>query len=74
MLFDCAYACQNAVPIDGNGLTSVARYHVGDNVPFQHSFEAYIEKYKENNWNEGRAICVYEATAYWYVMPQNLYS
>jgi hypothetical protein len=34
-------------------------------VPFQHSFEACIEKYKGNEWGNGFR-CLYGATAYWY--------
>lgn len=66
-LFDSAYACQSMVPIDGNGYTSVARFHVCDNIPFNSGFEAFIEKYKENQWGEG-SECRYACTVYWYLM------
>lgn len=67
-LFDSAFACQNAVPINGNGLTSVARFHIGDNIPFQKSLECFIEKYKANTWDNNRAVCEYKVTCYWYMM------
>ena len=63
--FDSAYACQSRVPIDGNGYTSVARFHICDSIPFYQGFEAYIEKYKENLWGDG-GQCLYACTAYWY--------
>jgi hypothetical protein len=66
--FESAYACQPCVPIDGNGHTSVSRFHICDNVPFQTGFEAYIEKYKDNQWGAGNS-CLYAAVAYWYQRP-----
>lgn len=63
--FDSAYACMNAMPLDGNGHTGVSRFQVADNVPFQRSFEAYIEKYKPDSWENG-GVCLYAATPYWY--------
>ncbi len=39
----------------------VARHHIADNVPFQKSFEAAIEKYHADNWPLQFAV-----TAYWY--------
>jgi len=65
--FHSAYACQSMVPIDGNGFTSVARFHVCDNIPFFSGFEAFIEKYKDNQWGEG-CECLYACTAYWYLL------
>ena len=44
--FDSAFAVQNALPLTGNGMTSVARFQIVDNIPFQNELEAYIEKYK----------------------------
>jgi len=66
-MFDSAYACQSVVPIDGNGYTSVARFHICDNIPFSKSFEAYIEKDKENIWGKD-CECLYACTAYWYLL------
>ncbi|KAJ0377234.1 hypothetical protein COL26b_004423 [Colletotrichum chrysophilum] len=63
--FDSAYACQPYVELDANGHTSVCRFHVCDDVPFHKSFEAYIEKYKPNNWGPGND-CLYAVVAYWY--------
>ena len=66
-LVDSAFAVQNAVPLTGNGMTSVARFHIVDNIPFQNELEAYIEKYKANTWDDSRAVCEYRATCYWYM-------
>ncbi|MDR1598969.1 MAG: DUF2961 domain-containing protein [Oscillospiraceae bacterium] len=64
-LFDSPFAAMSAMPLDGNGITSACRFHVADNVPFQRSFEAFIEKYKGERWGESNR-CSYAATAYWY--------
>ena len=46
--FEYAYHCQSMT--EGNrGHQSVLRWHITDNVPFQNSFEACIEKYYGNN-------------------------
>lgn len=63
--FDSAFAAMNAMPIDGNGHTSVSRFHVADCVSFQSAFAAFIEKYKPNIW-EGRNKCLYAALPFWY--------
>lgn len=63
--FESSYAAMNRMPLSGNGDTSVMRFHIADNIPFQNRFEAYIEKYKANEWGEGCA-CTYAATVYWY--------
>lgn len=66
-LFESPFACQSYTPIDGNGHTSVNRFHVCDDIPFQSSFEGCIEKYKGNRWGDaGRNVCLYDAVAYWY--------
>lgn len=63
--FDSPFAMMNHMPIDGNGHTSVSRFHVADSVPFQNRFEGYLEKYKADVWgDEGR--CLFAATPYWY--------
>jgi hypothetical protein len=67
--FDSAYACQSLVPIkDNNGFTSVVRFQISDNIPFQKSFDGFIEKYLPENWVHGdiKGICNYACTAYWY--------
>lgn len=64
-VFDSAFACQPYIDIDGNGHTSVNRFHICDDIPFQESFEGCIEKYKGNRWGEGN-LCLYAAVAYWY--------
>lgn len=45
-------------------LQSLNRWHIADNVPFQKSFEAYIEKYS-SNFHPTR----YDCMAYWYLAP-----
>lgn len=64
-LFDSAYAVQSRMPVNGNGHTSVMRLQVCDNVPFNKSFEGFIEKYKDCSWN-GKNTCIYEVTPFWY--------
>ncbi|MDI4643523.1 glycoside hydrolase family 172 protein [Cohnella hashimotonis] len=64
-MFDSAFASQPYVEIDGNGHTSVNRFHICDNIPFNQSFEGFMEKYKANRWEEVNR-CLYAATAYWY--------
>ena len=64
-LFESSFAAMNAMPLDGNGITSVMRFHVADNIPFQRRFEGFIEKYKADEWGEG-GVCRYCAVPYWY--------
>jgi hypothetical protein len=63
--FESAYAAQPHVPVDGNGHTSVCRFHVGDDVPFQRSFEACIEKYLLNH-GPNQHECTYDCVVFWY--------
>lgn len=49
---------------ENRGHASVNRWHITDNVPFQTSFTATIEKYFPNT-----QPTLYAATAYWYLMP-----
>lgn len=66
--FDSAYAVQNEVPADGNGVTSVSRFHICDSIPFQKEFQGFLEKYKEEHWGgELNGICRYACTAYYYL-------
>jgi hypothetical protein len=69
-LFDSPFATQPFTPINGNGHTIVNRFHIADNVPFQNSFEGYLEKYKSNQWGE-KNVCLFDAVVYWYQMPEN---
>lgn len=70
-MFDSAFASQPYIEMDGNGHTSVNRFHIADNIPFQESFEGFIEKYKDNAWGSGNR-CLYAATVYWYQEPGTL--
>ncbi|HMO57487.1 MAG TPA: DUF2961 domain-containing protein [Roseiflexaceae bacterium] len=63
--FESAYACMPWIELDANGHTSVNRFHICDDIPFQQSFEGCIEKYWPNRWGDGNA-CLYAAVAYWY--------
>jgi hypothetical protein len=59
--FEHAYHSQNYT--EGNmGYQSLNRWQVIDNVPFQESFEAYMEKYFPNKWPTQ-----YATVAYWYL-------
>ena len=78
-LFDHGFASQPYTAIDGNGHTIISRFHIGDNVPFQNSFTGVIEKYKANKWGDKEQnciecpnICLYQAVAFWYLMPGQL--
>ena len=63
--FDSPFACQPYTPINGNGHTVVNRFQIADNVPFQKSFEAYLEKYKKDQWGMNNR-CLYDVVVYWY--------
>ena len=60
------HAYHNQTHNDGNnkGHVAVNRWHIPDNVPFQRSYEACIEKYFPN-----QRPTLYAATAYWYLAP-----
>jgi len=61
--FDSGAQCQTRN--HGNvGHIAVLRNQIADNVPFQKSFEATIEKYHGNNWP-----LLYATTARWYQEP-----
>ena len=75
-LFDHGFASQPYTSINGNGHTIVSRFHIGDNVPFQNSFTGVIGKYKADKWGDTEQncsecpnICLYQAVAFWYLMP-----
>jgi hypothetical protein len=59
-LFENCYHNQT-ISMGNRGHISVNRWHIADNVPFQTSFEAAIEKYYPND-----RPTLYAATAYWY--------
>ncbi|MBN1360284.1 MAG: DUF2961 domain-containing protein [Sedimentisphaerales bacterium] len=59
-LFENCYHNQT-ISMGNRGHVSVNRWHITDNVPFQQSFEAAIEKYYPND-----KPTLYAATAYWY--------
>ncbi len=59
-LFQNCYHNQT-ISMNNRGHISVNRWHITDNVPFQKSFEAAIEKYYPNS-----KPTLYAATAYWY--------
>lgn len=66
-LFEHALHNQTYNTGNNRGHISVNRWHVADQVPFQKSFEAYIEKYFPNS-----RPTLYAATAYWYLAPGGL--
>lgn len=47
-----------------DGHSSLNRWHLGDNVPFQSSFEGAMEKYFSND-----RPTLYDCVAYWYLAP-----
>jgi len=49
---------------DHKGHTSNNRWHISDNIPFQKSFDGYIEKYFGNE-----RPTQYSCVAYWYLSP-----
>jgi len=59
-LFQNCYHNQT-ISMNNRGHISVNRWHITDNIPFQKSFEAAIEKYYPN-----AKPTLYAATAYWY--------
>ncbi|MCJ7674346.1 MAG: DUF2961 domain-containing protein [Sedimentisphaerales bacterium] len=59
-LFSNCYHNQT-ISMGNKGHVSVNRWHITDNVPFQRSFEAAIEKYFPNE-----RPTLYAATVYWY--------
>jgi len=61
-LFVNAYHNQPHNDGGNRGHVCVNRWHVTDNVPFQTSFDAFIEKYYPN-----AKPTLYAATAYWYL-------
>ncbi len=62
-LFQNAYHNQT-ISMNNKGHVCVNRWHIMDNVPFQRSFEAAIEKYFPNS-----RPTLYASTVYWYLAP-----
>jgi hypothetical protein len=62
-LFQNAYHNQT-ISMNNKGHVCVNRWHVADNIPFQRSFEAAIEKYFPNS-----RPTLYASTVYWYLAP-----
>ncbi len=62
-LFQHPYHCQTMTQ-DNRGHQSVLRWHLGDAIPFQTSFEACIEKYYPNSRGT-----LYACVACWYLSP-----
>jgi hypothetical protein len=63
-LFQNAYHNQTHNTGNNRGHISVNRWHIADQIPFQKSFDAAIEKYFPN-----RRPTLYAATASWYQAP-----
>lgn len=62
-LFQNCYHNQT-ISMGNKGHVCVNRWHVTDNIPFQKSFEAAIEKYYSN-----QRPTLYASTVYWYLAP-----
>ena len=60
-IFSSAYHSQTT-NFHNRGHISNNRWHIGDNIPFQKSFSAYIEKYFKNS-----RPTFYAGIAYWYL-------
>jgi len=63
-LFKMPYHAQTMTQ-NNHGHQSVLRWHIVDNIPFQKSFEATIEKYYKND----EKSTLYANTVYWYLAP-----
>ncbi|MCC6445641.1 MAG: DUF2961 domain-containing protein [Armatimonadetes bacterium] len=63
-LFQNAFHNQPYNSGNNKGHASVNRWHIADNIPFQSSFEAAIEKYYPND-----RPALYAGTVYWYLAP-----
>jgi len=62
-LFQHAFHNQT-ISMNNKGHVCVNRWHIADNIPFQRSFEAAIEKYFPNS-----RPTLYASTVYWYLAP-----
>ena len=52
---------------DNMGYQPMNRWHIIDNIPFQESFEGYLEKYFPNEWPTQ-----YSTVVYWYLAPNGI--
>jgi hypothetical protein len=62
-LFQHAFHNQT-ISMNNKGHICVNRWHIADNIPFQQSFEAAIEKYFPNS-----RPTLYASTVFWYLAP-----
>jgi len=69
-LFEKPYHSQN-MSMDNRGHQTLVRWHVNDNIPFQKSFDGYLEKYYQNECGT-----FYNCIVFWYLSPdgEDLYS
>jgi len=65
-IFSSAYHSQTTNS-HNRGHVSNNRWHIGDNIPFQKSFDAYIEKYFINS-----RPTLYAGIAYWYLSKNGI--
>ena len=65
-IFSSAYHSQ-PTNFNNRGPISNIRWHIGDNIPFQESFDAYIEKYFVNQRHT-----FYDCVAYWYLSKSGI--
>lgn len=63
-LFQRAFHNQTHNTGNNKGHISVNRWHIADQIPFQKSFDGYIEKYYPN-----ARPTLYASTVYWYLEP-----
>lgn len=63
-LFHEAFVNQT-VTQNNKGHQSINRWQVADAIPFQESFDGYMEKYYPNHWPT-----LYATVAYWYLDPE----
>ena len=68
-LWDSPFAAQPQTPVNGNGHTIASRFHIADNIPFQTSFTAVLEKYKSDTWGKDKNTCLFQTVAYFYLLP-----
>ncbi|NJK98621.1 MAG: DUF2961 domain-containing protein [Bacteroidales bacterium] len=62
--FQKPYHSQN-MTMENNGHQTLVRWHLIDNIPFQKSFDGYIEKYYQNECGT-----FYNCVVYWYLAPE----
>jgi hypothetical protein len=69
-LFEKPYHSQN-MSMNNRGHQTLVRWHINDNIPFQKSFDGYIEKYYQNECGT-----LYNCMVFWYLSPdgEDLYA